>query len=131
MCEYCEAMRSMTRGVKSEVQKYPVHLGSDLAGLLDRPGVVEGSSGSVTIMSIVTVPCDDVDRMDMFAAVTDNFLVLSRKLHNRGIYPPIDVLQAYKICRVIGHDLTREDHRQVAIQIVSQNTLAFLGVRKY
>lgn len=85
--------------------------------------MVEGSRGSLTIMPVVTVPNDDVAKMDMFSAVTDNFLVLDRKLNNRGIYPPIDILRAYKICRVVGFELTREDHRQVAIQLVSRTLI--------
>jgi V-type H+-transporting ATPase subunit B len=117
MADYCDAMRSLTPYRGSQRQGYPVNLGSDLASLLDRPGVVEGSRGSLTIIPVVTVPNDDVARMDMFSAVTDNFLVLDRKLNNRGIYPPIDILRAYKICRVVGFELTREDHRQVAIQL--------------
>ena len=56
---------------------------------------------------------------DLTGYITEGQIVLSRELHRKGIYPPIDVLPCLsRLMNLgIGAGRTREDHRQVADQL--------------
>ena len=62
MTSYCEALRefSSSKGEIPGRKGYPGYLYSDLASLYERAGVIEGSSGSVTQIPILTMPNDDI-----------------------------------------------------------------------
>jgi V/A-type H+-transporting ATPase subunit B len=67
---------------------------SDLATLFERAGVLQGRPGSVTQVPILTMPDDDITHPipDLTGYITEGQIVLSRELHRRGVFPPIDVL---------------------------------------
>jgi V/A-type H+-transporting ATPase subunit B len=94
---------------------------SDLASLYERAGRIKGKSGSITQLPIVTLPDDDITHPipDLTGYITEGQIVLSRELHLKGIFPPIDVLPS--LSRLmdlgIGPGKSREDHRAVADQL--------------
>jgi V/A-type H+-transporting ATPase subunit B len=94
---------------------------TDLATIYERAGRVKGSNGSITQMPILTMPNDDITHPipDLTGYITEGQIVLSRDLHNKGIYPPINVLMSLsRLMRDgIGKGKTREDHPDVANQL--------------
>jgi V/A-type H+-transporting ATPase subunit B len=70
---------------------------------------------------ILTMPDDDITHPipDLTGYITEGQLVLSRDLHRKGIYPPIDVLPSLSrlMNAGIGPGKTRADHRSVADQL--------------
>jgi V/A-type H+-transporting ATPase subunit B len=69
------------------------------------------------------MPDDDITHPipDLTGYITEGQIVLSRDLHRRGIYPPIDALPCLSrlMNAGIGAGKTREDHRGVADQLYS------------
>jgi V/A-type H+-transporting ATPase subunit B len=67
------------------------------------------------------MPDDDITHPipDQTGYITEGQIVLSRDLHRKGIYPPIDVLPSLSrlMNAGIGAGKTREDHRAVADQL--------------
>ncbi len=94
---------------------------SDLASLYERTGRLQGAPGSVTQLIILTMPDDDITHPipDLTGYITEGQIVLSRDLHRRGIFPPIDVLPSLSrlMNAGIGQGKTRPDHRSVADQL--------------
>lgn len=123
MTNYCEALREI--GAASEEvpgrRGYPGYMYSDLASLYERAGRIRGKSGSVTQLVILTMPDDDITHPipDLTGYITEGQIVLSRDLHRKGIYPPIDVLPSLSrmMNAGIGEGKTRADHRAVADQL--------------
>lgn len=120
---YCEALREVA-AAREEVpgrRGYPAYMYSDLANLYERSGRVEGLPGSLTQMPILTMPDDDITHPipDLTGYITEGQLVLSRDLHQQGVYPPLDVLPSLSrlMNAAIGEGRTREDHRAVADQL--------------
>jgi V/A-type H+-transporting ATPase subunit B len=64
------------------------------------------------------MPEDDITHPipDLTGYITEGQIVLSRELHQRGIFPPVDVLPSLSrlMQRGIGAGRTRADHRAVA-----------------
>ena len=62
MTSFAEAMRevSSSRGEIPSRKGYPGYLYSELATLYERAGIIEGASGSVTQLPILTMPNDDI-----------------------------------------------------------------------
>ncbi len=123
MTNYCEALREISAS-REEVpgrQGYPGYMYTDLATIYERAGRVKGSKGSITQMPILTMPNDDITHPipDLTGYITEGQIVLSRDLHNKGIYPPINVLMSLsRLMRDgIGKGKTREDHPDVANQL--------------
>ena len=91
---------------------------SDLASLYERAARVKGMAGSVTLLPVLTMPEDDITHPipDLTGYITEGQIVLSRELHQRGIFPPVDVLPSLSrlMQRGIGAGRTREDHREIA-----------------
>jgi V/A-type H+-transporting ATPase subunit B len=123
MTNYCEALRE-TAAASEEVpgrRGYPGYMYSDLASLYERAGRIRGNPGSVTQLMILTMPDDDITHPipDLTGYITEGQIVLSRELHRKGIYPPIDVLPSLSrlMNSGIGAGKTREDHRAVADQL--------------
>lgn len=120
---YCEALRelSVAREELPARRGYPGYMYSDLASLYERAGRIEGHSGSVTQLILLTMPDDDITHPipDLTGYITEGQIVLDRTLNQKGIYPPIDVLPSLSrlMNAAIGEGHTREDHRSVADQI--------------
>jgi V/A-type H+-transporting ATPase subunit B len=135
MTQYCEALRQIALA-RREVpgrRGYPGYLYTDLATLYERAGRIKGRPGSVTQIPLLTMPDDDITHPvpDLTGYVTEGQIVLSRELHRRGIYPPIQPLPCLsRLMNLgIGAGKTREDHRGVADQLYSAYARA-VDVRK-
>lgn len=125
MTGYSEALRELSAS-REEVPSrkgYPGYLYSDLASLYERAGMIKDSKGSITQIPILTMPNDDITHPipDLTGFITEGQIILSRELHQRGIYPPINVLPSLSRLQKesIGEGFTREDHPDVANQVFS------------
>ena len=94
---------------------------TDLASLYERAGTVHGKKGTVTQFPILTMPEEDITHPipDLTGYITEGQIVLSRDLHRKNIYPPIDVLPSLSrlMSLGIGEGHTREDHSGVSNQL--------------
>ncbi len=123
MTNYCEALRELSnyRGEIPSRKGYPGYMYSDLATIYERAGIIKGKEGSLTQLPILTMPNDDITHPipDLTGYITEGQIVLSRDLHMRGIYPPINVLSSLSRLMKdgIGEGYTREDHPNVASQL--------------
>jgi V/A-type H+-transporting ATPase subunit B len=123
MAAYCEALRqiAMAREEIPGRRGYPGYMYSDLASIYERAGRIKGKPGSITQIPILTMPDDDITHPipDLTGYITEGQIVLSRELHRKGIYPPIDVLPCLsRLMNLgIGPGKTREDHRAVSDQL--------------
>ena len=101
----------------------PGYLYSELATLYERAGIVQGGTGSVTQIPILTMPNDDITHPipDLTGYITEGQIVLDRQLHGQAIYPPINVLPSLSRLMKdgIGEGFTRADHQDVANQLFS------------
>jgi V/A-type H+-transporting ATPase subunit B len=123
MTNYCEALREVSTA-REEVpgrRGYPGYMYTDLAMIYERAGRVKGRKGSVTQLPILSMPDDDITHPipDLTGYITEGQIVLSRQMHRRGVYPPIDTLPCLsRLMNLgIGEGKTREDHRAVANQL--------------
>jgi len=123
MTNYCEAMRQMG-AAREEVpgrRGYPGYMYTDLAIQYERAGIIKGKSGSITQFPILTMPGDDITHPipDLSGYITEGQLIVSRELHRKGIYPPIDIRPSLSrlMNSGIGEGHTREDHRAVSDQL--------------
>ncbi|MBI2578368.1 MAG: V-type ATP synthase subunit B [Candidatus Aenigmarchaeota archaeon] len=123
MTTYCDALREIS-AAREEIparRGYPGYMYTDLATIYERAGMIKGNKGSITQLPIVTMVGDDITHPipDLTGYITEGQIVLSRELHRRGIYPPIDVLPSLSrlMNQGIGKGKTREDHRQVSDQL--------------
>ena len=96
MTNYCEALRevSSSKGEIPSRKGFPGYLYSDLATLFERAGCLRGSRGTLTQLSILTMPADDIGHPipDLTGYITEGQIVLSRDLDRRAIDPPVNVL---------------------------------------
>ncbi len=94
---------------------------TDLSTIYERAGRVYGKNGSITQIPILTMPGDDITHPipDLTGYITEGQIFIDRKLFNRGIYPPIDVLPSLSrlMKSAIGDKMTREDHPYVSNQL--------------
>jgi V/A-type H+-transporting ATPase subunit B len=93
---YCEALRELG-AAREEIpgrRGYPGYMYTDLASLFERAGVLRNGAGSVTQIPILSMPDDDITHPipDLTGYITEGQIVLSRELHRKGVFPPIDVL---------------------------------------
>ncbi|HET6498221.1 MAG TPA: V-type ATP synthase subunit B [Coriobacteriia bacterium] len=123
MTNYCEALREVSTA-REEVpgrRGYPGYMYTDLSMIYERAGRIKGRKGSVTQLPILTMPDDDITHPipDLTGYITEGQIVLSRQLHRRAVYPPIDVLPCLsRLMNLgIGEGKTRDDHRAVANQL--------------
>jgi V/A-type H+-transporting ATPase subunit B len=123
MTHYCEALREIATA-REEIpgrRGYPGYMYTDLASIYERAGVVHGREGSVTQLPILTMPDDDITHPipDLTGYITEGQLVLSRELHRRGVFPPIDVLPSLSrlMNAGIGANRTVPEHREWADQL--------------
>jgi V/A-type H+-transporting ATPase subunit B len=120
---YCEALREIATA-REEIpgrRGFPGYMYSDLATLFERAGVLRDRPGSVTQIPILTMPDDDITHPipDLTGYITEGQLVLSRELHRRGVFPPIDVLPSLSrlMNAGIGPARTVPEHREWADQL--------------
>ncbi len=123
MTNYCEALREVS-SARQEVpgrRGYPGYTYTDLSTIYERAGRVKGAKGTVTQFPILTMPGDDKTHPipDLTGYITEGQIILSRDLHRKGIYPPVDVLPSLSrlMNSGIGGTKTREDHKGVADQL--------------
>ncbi len=123
LTNYCESLREIG-AAREEVpgrRGYPGYMYTDLASLYERAGMIKSKKGSVTQIPILTMVGDDITHPipDLTGYITEGQIVLSRELHRKGIYPPVDVLPS--LSRLmnggIGKGKTREDHKNVSDQL--------------
>ncbi|MBI2575042.1 V-type ATP synthase subunit B [Candidatus Woesearchaeota archaeon] len=123
MSNYCESLREIG-AAREEIpgrRGYPGYMYTDLATIYERAGLIKGRKGSITQLPILTRPSDDITHPipDLTGYITEGQIVLSRELHRKGIYPPIDVLPSLsRLMNLgIGAGKTREDHKQASDQL--------------
>ncbi len=123
MTNYCEALREVSTA-REEVpgrRGFPGYMYTDLSTIYERAGRIKGRPGSVTQLPILSMPDDDITHPipDLTGYITEGQIVLSRHLHRRGVFPPIDPLPCLsRLMNLgIGEGKTREDHRAVANQL--------------
>merc|ERR1711988_187909 len=124
MSSYADALREVS-AAREEVpgrRGYPGYMYTDLATIYERAGRVEGkSSGSITQIPILTMPNDDITHPipDLTGYITEGQIYIDRKLHNKQIYPPINVLPSLSrlMKNAIGAKHTRKDHGDVSNQM--------------
>jgi V/A-type H+-transporting ATPase subunit B len=120
---YAEALREISAARKEIPGRrgYPGYLYTDLASMYERAGKIKGKIGSITYIPILTMPEDDKTHpiADLTGYITEGQIMLSRELHRKGIYPPIDVLPSLSRLKDkgIGEGKTREDHADVLNQL--------------
>ena len=125
MTNYCEALREIS-AAREEVpgrRGYPGYMYTDLSTLYERAGRIHGRNGTITQIPILSMPDDDITHPipDLTGYITEGQFVLSRDLHRRSIYPPVDVLPSLSrlMDEGIGPERTREDHAGVSSQLYS------------
>ncbi|MFH1685130.1 MAG: V-type ATP synthase subunit B [Candidatus Micrarchaeota archaeon] len=123
MTNYCEALREIS-SARQEVpgrRGYPGYMYTDLSTIYERAGRIKGRKGSVTQFPILTMPGDDKTHPipDLTGYITEGQIILSRDIHRKNIYPPVDVLPSLsRLMNLgIGGEKTREDHKGVADQL--------------
>jgi V-type H+-transporting ATPase subunit B len=123
MSSYADALREVS-AAREEVpgrRGYPGYMYTDLSTIYERAGRVEGKPGSITQIPILTMPNDDITHPipDLTGYITEGQLFVDRQLHNRQIYPPINVLPSLSrlMKSAIGEGMTRVDHGAVSNQL--------------
>jgi V/A-type H+/Na+-transporting ATPase subunit B len=123
MTNYCESLREVG-AAREEIpgrRGYPGYMYTDLASIYERAGMIKGKKGSITQVPILTMIGDDITHPipDLTGYITEGQIVLSRELHRKGIYPPIDILPSLSrlMNAGIGPKKTRDDHKQVSDQL--------------
>jgi len=123
MTNYAEALRevSSSKGEIPSRKGFPGYMYSDLATLFERAGCIRGVNGTLTQLSILTMPADDIGHPipDLTGYITEGQIVLSRDLDRRGIYPPVNVLPS--LSRLMkdgtGGKYTHPDHPALSSQL--------------
>ncbi|MBU4300568.1 MAG: V-type ATP synthase subunit B [Nanoarchaeota archaeon] len=123
MSNYCESLREIG-AAREEIpgrRGYPGYMYTDLATIYERAGMIKNRKGSITQIPILTMSGDDITHPipDLTGYITEGQITLSRELHRKGIYPPIDILPSLSrlMNMGIGKDKTRDDHKSVSDQL--------------
>ena len=123
---YCDALREVS-AAREEVpgrRGYPGYMYTDLSTIYERAGRVEGRNGSITQIPILTMPNDDITHPipDLTGYITEGQIFVDRQLHNKAVYPPINVLPSLSrlMKSAIGEKLTRKDHGDVSNQLYAK-----------
>jgi len=139
MSSYADALREVS-AAREEVpgrRGYPGYMYTDLATIYERAGRVEGKNGSITQLPILTMPNDDITHPipDLTGYITEGQIYVDRQLHNRQIYPPLNVLPSLSrlMKSAIGEGMTRDDHSEVYNQLyanyaIGKDTMAMKAV---
>lgn len=123
MSSYADALREVS-AAREEVpgrRGYPGYLYTDLSTIYERAGRIDGHNGSITQIPILTMPNDDITHPipDLTGYITEGQVFIDRQLHNKQIYPPINVLPSLSrlMKSAIGEGMTRLDHPAVSNQM--------------
>jgi V-type H+-transporting ATPase subunit B len=123
MSSYADALREVA-AAREEVpgrRGFPGYMYTDLSQIYERAGRVAGKPGSITQIPILTMPNDDITHPipDLTGYITEGQIFIDRQLHNRQIYPPINVLPSLSrlMKTAIGEGMTRKDHPDVSNQL--------------
>lgn len=123
MSSYADALREISTA-REEVpgrRGYPGYMYTDLSTIYERAGRVFGKNGSITQLPILTMPNDDITHPipDLTGYITEGQIFIDRVLHNKNIYPPINVLPSLSrlMKSAIGKGYTRLDHPSVSNQM--------------
>merc|ERR1711907_547347 len=123
MSSYADALREVS-AAREEVpgrRGYPGYMYTDLSTIYERAGRVRGRTGSITQIPILTMPNDDITHPipDLTGYITEGQIYIDRKLHNKQVYPPINVLPSLSrlMKNAIGKKHTRADHPDVSNQM--------------
>merc|ERR1711871_18191 len=123
MSSYADALREVS-AAREEVpgrRGYPGYMYTDLSTIYERAGRVDGRNGSITQFPILTMPNDDITHPipDLTGYITEGQIYLDRQLHNKEIFPPINVLPSLSrlMKSAIGEGMTRDDHGAVSNQL--------------
>merc|ERR1711981_1509824 len=123
MSSYADALREVS-AAREEVpgrRGYPGYMYTDLATIYERAGRITGRKGSITQLPILTMPNDDITHPipDLTGYITEGQIYIDRQLHNRQIFPPVDVLPSLSrlMKSAIGEGMTRSDHSDVSNQL--------------
>merc|ERR1711998_320947 len=127
MSSYADALREVS-AAREEVpgrRGYPGYMYTDLSTIYERAGRVDGRNGSITQFPILSMPNDDITHPipDLTGYITEGQVFVDRQLHQRGIYPPIDILPSLSRLMKSGigetkeRKFTRADHGEVCNQI--------------
>lgn len=123
MSSYADALREVS-AAREEVpgrRGYPGYMYTDLATIYERAGRILGRKGSITQLPILTMPNDDITHPipDLTGYITEGQVYVDRQLHNRQLYPPINVLPSLSrlMKSAIGEGMTRADHSEVSNQL--------------
>lgn len=126
MSSYADALREVS-AAREEVpgrRGYPGYMYTDLSTIYERAGRVNGRNGSITQIPILTMPNDDITHPipDLTGYITEGQIYVDRQLHNRQIYPPINVLPSLSrlMKSAIGEGMTRRDHSDVSNQLYAK-----------
>jgi len=125
MTAYAESLREVST-LKGEIPSrkgYPGYLYSDLASIYERAGMLRNKKGSITQIPILTMPNDDISHPipDLTGYITEGQIVLGRELYQKGVNPPINILDSLSRLMKdgIGKEYTREDHQKISDQLFS------------
>merc|ERR1711968_4921 len=139
MSSYADALGEVS-AAREEVpgrRGYPGYMYTDLSTIYERAGRVDGRNGSITQFPILTMPNDDITHPipDLTGYITEGQIFVDRSLHNRQVYPPINVLPSLSrlMKSGIGKGMTRMDHPNVSDQLyanyaIGQDTRAMKAV---
>ena len=123
MSAYADALREVS-AAREEVpgrRGYPGYMYTDLSTIYERAGRVHGKPGSITQFPILTMPNDDITHPipDLTGYITEGQIYVDRQLHNRQIFPPINVMPSLSrlMKSAIGEGMTRGDHVSVSNQL--------------
>jgi V/A-type H+-transporting ATPase subunit B len=123
LTNYAEALREVSSARKEVPGRrgYPGYLYTDFSTIYERAGRVKGKKGTITQIPILTMPDDDKTHPipDLTGYITEGQFIVSRELHTKGLFPPVDVQGS--LSRLwsagVGEGKTREDHSQVKDQL--------------
>lgn len=108
---------------------YPGYMYTDLSTIYERAGRIKGRAGSITQLPILTMPNDDITHPipDLTGYITEGQIYIERQLHNRGVYPPINVLPSLSrlMKSAIGEGMTRKDHSEVRSGVTSNTCCVY------
>merc|ERR1712072_1452919 len=123
MSQYADALKEVS-AAREEVpgrRGFPGYMYTDLSTLYERAGRITGRNGSITQLPILTMPNDDITHPipDLTGYITEGQVYIDRQLHNRQIFPPVDVLPSLSrlMKSAIGKGMTRWDHSEVSNQM--------------
>merc|ERR1711937_801688 len=132
MSSYADSLREVS-AAREEVpgrRGYPGYMYTDLATIYERAGRVDGREGSITQIPILSMPNDDITHPipDLTGYITEGQIAVERKLHNKQVYPPINILPSLSRLMKSGigevkqddgsiKKFTRKDHDPVCNQM--------------